>query len=80
MDFIDVQMPERHSKLNIKPGLYSICGQFAGICIPIKSAIIKFTITKTYLYNIDPLKPHCYIIKIVYIIFLITAKNIDSGY
>ena len=41
-------------------------------------------ITKTYLYNVDPLKPHFYIVKVgftgVYIIFLISAQNIDCGY
>ena len=41
-------------------------------------------ITKTYLYNVDPLKPHFYIVKLgftgVYIIFLISAQNIDCGY
>ena len=38
---------------------------------------------KTYLYNFDPLKPHFYIEKLgftgVYIIFLISAPNIDCG-
>ena len=42
------------------------------------------TITKTYLYNFDPLKPHFYIVKLgfagVYIIFHISAQNIDCGY
>ena len=42
-----------------------------------------FGITKTYLYNFDPLKPHFYIVKLgftgVYIIFLISAQNIDCG-
>ena len=42
------------------------------------------TITKTYLYNFDPLKPHFYTVKLgftgVYIIFLISAENIDCGY
>ena len=42
------------------------------------------TIAKTYLYNIDPLKPHFYIAKLgftgVYIIFLFLLKNIDYGY
>ena len=37
------------------------------------------TITKTYLYNFDPLKPHFYIVKLgftgVYIIFLISAQK-----
>ena len=41
-------------------------------------------ITKTYLYNVDPLKPQFYIVKMgftrVYIIFLISALNIDCGY
>ena len=41
-------------------------------------------ITKTYLYNFDPLKPHFYIVKLefagVNIIFLISAQNIDCGY
>ena len=41
-------------------------------------------ITKTCLYNLDPLKPHFYIVKLgftgVYIIFLISAQNIDCGY
>ena len=41
-------------------------------------------ITKTRLYNFDPLKPHFYIVKLgftgVYIIFLISAINIDCGY
>ena len=41
-------------------------------------------ITKTCLYNFDPLKPHFYIVKLgftgVYIIFLISSQNIDCGY
>ena len=44
---------------------------------------VKLYITKTYLYNFDPLKPHFYIVKLgftgVYIIF-ISAQNIDCGY
>ena len=42
------------------------------------------TITKTYLYNFDPFKPHFYIVKVgftgVYIIYLISSQNIDCGY
>ena len=42
------------------------------------------TITKTCLYNFDPLQPNFYIVKLgftgVYIIFLISAQNIDCGY
>ena len=41
-------------------------------------------ITKTCLYNFDPLKPHYYIVKLgftgVYIILSIFAQNIDCGY
>ena len=41
-------------------------------------------ITKTCLYNFDPMKPSFYIVKLgfagVYIIFVISAKNIDCGY
>ena len=41
-------------------------------------------ITKTCLYNFDPLKSHFYIVKLgftgVYIIFLISAQKIDCGY
>ena len=41
-------------------------------------------ITKTYLYNFDPLKPHFYTVKLgftgAHTIFLISAKNIDCGY
>ena len=44
----------------------------------------QYFITKTRLYNIDPLKPHFYIVKLgftgVYIIFLISAQNIYCGY
>ena len=45
---------------------------------------IILLITKTCLYNFDPLKPHFYIVKLgftgVYVIFLISSKNIDCGY
>ena len=41
-------------------------------------------ITRTYLYNSDPFKPHFYKVKLgftcVYIIFLFLLKNIDCGY
>ena len=40
---------------------------------------LYITITKTCLYNFDPLKPHFYIVKlgftVVYIIFLISAQK-----
>ena len=41
-------------------------------------------ITRIYLYNFDPLKPHFYIVKPgftgVYIFSLFLLKNIDYGY
>ena len=44
----------------------------------------KKNIPKIRLYNFGPLKPHFYIVKLgftgVYIIFLISAQNIDCGY
>ena len=40
---------------------------------------VLHVITKTYLYNFDPLKPHFYIVKLgftgVYIIFVISAQK-----
>ena len=45
---------------------------------------VKLTIRKTFLYNSDPLEPDFYIVKLgfagVYIIFLVSAQNIDCGY
>ena len=57
---------------------------FAGRTFP-KVWFLTLQLTKTCLYNIDPLKPNFYIVKLgftgVYIIFLISAqKNIDCGY
>ena len=46
--------------------------------------LLNLHVTKTCLYNIDPLKSHFYIVKLgftwVYIIFLILLKNIDCEY
>ena len=46
--------------------------------------LVLETIMKTRLYNFGPLKPHFYLVKLgftgVYIIFLISAQNIDCGY
>ena len=44
---------------------------------------IRHVIMKTHLYNFYPLKTYCYIVKLgftgVYIIFLISAQNINCG-
>ena len=41
-------------------------------------------ITKTYVYNFDPLKPHFYTVKLGFtgytLFFLLLLKNIDCGY
>ena len=48
-----------------------------------KNAVVVI-VMKTRLYNFDPLKHHFYTVKLgftgVYIIFLISAQNIDCGY
>ena len=47
-------------------------------------SLCSYCITKTCLYNFDPLKTHFYIVKLgftgVYIIFQTSAQNIDCGY
>ena len=64
-----------------KPLLFTITEYYSLNYI---SFIFQRDITKTRLYNFDPLQPHFYIVKLgftgVYIIFLISAKNIDYGY
>ena len=64
-------------------GAYEICvGCFASLwfqaCI-LSVWVYKLLITKTYLYNFDPLKPHFCIVKLgftgVYIIFLLSAQK-----
>ena len=54
-------------------------------CILLKALMYLEPITKTHLYNYDPIKPHFYIVNLgftgVYIIiFLFLLKNIDCGY
>ena len=52
--------------------------------IPVYRLLTVYYITKTCLYNFDPLKPHFYIVKLgftgVYIIFIFLLKTIDCGY
>ena len=49
-----------------------------------RHVFVTNNIRETCLYNFDPLKPHFYIVKLgftgVYIIFHISAQNIDCGY
>ena len=56
--------------------------QFILVCPQICTGIYFLKIiTKTCLYNFDPLKSHFYVVKLgftgVYIIYLISAQNID---
>ena len=57
------------------------CQKSKGECV---LCVLVLFITKTCLYNFDPLKPHFYIVKLgftgVYNIFLISGQNIDCGY
>ena len=57
---------------------YLICQQCLG-CAYFQTPLVCDNITKTYLYNFDPLKPHFYTVKLgftgVYIIFLISAQK-----
>ena len=82
-------VPDEHAD---QPGLplslislrYTLSGLLRPQTFFMRTAKILTIITKTRLYNFDPLKPHFYIVKLgftgVYTIFLISAKNIDCGY
>ena len=56
------------------------CSAGPGLTSPLNRPV---HITKTHLYNFNPLKPHFYIVKPgftwVFIIFHISAQNIDCG-
>ena len=57
---------------------------FFGVLWRVRCALDYDDITKTCLYNFDPLKPHFYIVKLgftgVNIMFLISAQNINCMY
>ena len=61
-----------------------VASTFNRRCFNIVWLLGRLAITKTYLYNFDPFKPHFYIVKLgfaeEYIIFLFLLKNIDCGY
>ena len=76
-------------KLRPKPcaslQLYQVYRHFCDIFIDMNTKRErKLIITKTCLYNLDPIKPHFYIVKLgftgVYIFFLFLLKNIHCGY
>ena len=72
-------------ELNLTP-MYLICFVIIPIhyCFDSVYFYNRNTITKTRLYNFEPLESHFYIVKLgftgVCTIFLISAQNIDCGY
>ena len=68
----------------IRDSLFTPSVGVLGRLFPVTVALPRHSITKTCLYNFDPLKHHFYIVKVgftgVYIIFLFSAQNIDCGY
>ena len=68
--------------------LDSVYAKLSDALLDLKLKIVRLfnhiLITKTHLYNFEPLKPHFYIVKLgftgLYIIFLISAQNTDCGY
>ena len=72
------------SSISLLNNCFIICIFFLANCGNNSQLQIAIIITKTRLYNFDPLKPQFYIVKLgftgVYIIFLISAQNIDCGY
>ena len=77
-DFHFKTYPEEHGVVHF------ISVVFSNSCLLAYTPYNNNIITRTYLYNFDPLKPHFYIVKLgftgVFIIFLIYAQNIDCGY
>ena len=73
----------RFTEVNLNDGirdvLYNQC-----ISQHVRNLDFLLIIAKTCLYKFDPLQPQFYIVKLgftgVYIIFLISAQNIDCGY
>ena len=87
----DSEGPDQTTNLHSSPNerseqiicMFRLMCFFLGLISQIVS-LPHLYITKTYLYNFDPLKPHFNIVKLgftgVYIISLISALNIDCGY
>ena len=64
--------------------LFSVVTSFLILIRCLWRTALLLYITKTCLYNFDPLEPHFYIVILgftgICIIFLISAQNIDCGY
>ena len=81
MDFEFLQKPTHRADQTSLLGNRYTSGRYKCLkfCPHLKTGILlKESITKTCLYNFDPLKPHFYIVKLgltgVYINFLISAQ------
>ena len=79
-----VMQKSASAKAKMSLGLALAWWRFAILRKLVDNSPDKHDITKTCLYNNDPLKPHFYIVELgftgVYIIFLISAQNRDCGY
>ena len=79
----EVYVDQRHMKMCLR-GRHGSTYVWLGPLLCVYRFFECSSITKTYLYNFDPLKPHFYIVTLrftgVYIIFLISAQNINYGY
>ena len=75
----------KYPKNNVLRGNKNKTRSFLPVILTIKDSLQQqIHVTKTYLYNFDPLKPQFYIGKLgfteVYTFFLFLLKNIDCGY
>ena len=76
--------PKKKKKKKKKKKVHTTPPPYRQVELATWEVLFTLTITKTRLYNLDPLKPHFYKVKLgftgVYTIFLISAQNIDCGY
>ena len=77
-------VPHLQRSLSCLHLLARLCSFFFCVCFFAPALAGRLSITKTRLYNFDPLKPHFYIVKLgftgVYIIFLIFARKHECEY
>ena len=87
--YVAIQVPSNFDRSEVltrhmHPFAFRHIHTYASYCLYSFYPAVIPSITKTYLFNFDPLKPHFYIVKLgftgIYIIFLISAQNIDCGY
>ena len=80
----EIRIYKKVRRLKWVPTIYVLWRHKKNNIYPDTAFISSYIITKTCLYNIDPLKPHFYTVKLgftgVYTIIHISAQNIDCGY